>query len=195
MGKTWRKASEAFKPELAGDDDYGKQVPLARAIPLWGGCSGKGFSTVLFHETKKLSVGEWCAAVKAGKLKAAITRLKPVKAAGPWWALCDNECFLRAAKSAEAHKQAGVKLWRIPPKSPDLNPVEKFWSWLRRKLRAMDLADAVAKRPSLGKQEYKARVQGVLKSRKAQQVAANCATSFKKTCREVAQRKGAGSKG
>ena len=33
----WRKPSESFQPELAGDDAYGKQVPQARAIPLWGG--------------------------------------------------------------------------------------------------------------------------------------------------------------
>ena len=43
----------------------------------------------------------------------------------------------------------------IPPRSTDLRPVEKFWSWLRRKLRAMDLKDAVAKRPVLGKMAYK----------------------------------------
>ena len=47
----WRKPSESFQPELVGDDAYGKQVPQARAIPLWGGCSAGGFAIVdfLYH--------------------------------------------------------------------------------------------------------------------------------------------------
>ena len=32
----WREPSERCSPELAGDDDYGNQVPLARAVPMWG---------------------------------------------------------------------------------------------------------------------------------------------------------------
>ena len=48
----WRKPSERCSPELAGDGDYGNQVPLARAVPMWGGCSPGGFSVVLFHKFK-----------------------------------------------------------------------------------------------------------------------------------------------
>ena len=33
----YRKKSEACTPELAGDDPYAKQVPMNRAIPMWGG--------------------------------------------------------------------------------------------------------------------------------------------------------------
>ena len=47
------------------------------------------------------------------------------------------------------------------------------------------MQDAVASRPAA----YKQRVRNVLKSKKAQQVAANCATSLKKTCKEVVQKK------
>ena len=44
------------------------------------------------------------------------------------------------------------------PKSPDLNPVEMFWGWLRKKLRSMDLEDLRKKRRPLGKTAYTARV-------------------------------------
>ena len=46
------------------------------------------------------------------------------------------------------------------PKSPDLNPVEMFWGWLRKKLRSMDLEDLRKKRRPLGKTAYTARVNG-----------------------------------
>eukprot|EP00973_Karenia_brevis_P035096 4842249-Karenia_brevis.AAC.1 len=79
----WRKPSEAIHPQLAGDDEYAKQVPLSRALPMWGGCSAGGFSVILFHQSKKCSVSEWVAAVSKGKLTSAIKALKPVRAHGP----------------------------------------------------------------------------------------------------------------
>ena len=87
----------------------------------------------------------------------------------------------------------GVKLWHIPPRSPDLNPVERFWSWLKKKLRGMDLADAVDGRPLLGKMAYKARVRRVIKSKKAQDVAKSHANSLRNVCKVVLKKKGAAS--
>ena len=127
----WRKPAEAALPELAGDDPYGQQVPLGRAVPMWGGISGGGFAIVTLHKKKKLTADEWAGYVKAGKLRGAIKRIKPVKPHGPWAVLCDNEGFLNAAKTSAAHRVAKVMLWRVPPRCPDLNPVEKFWGWLR----------------------------------------------------------------
>ena len=135
---------------------------------------------MLVHSTKKLTSEEWAAAVDGGKLKDAIKSLRPIEANGPWKVLCDNEGFLNTALSGAAHKRAGVKLWRIPAKSPDLNPIEKFWSWLRRKLRAIDLTDITKKRPVLSKMAYKARVRAVCRSKAAQRVAKACAAGLKK---------------
>ena len=191
----WRQQDEATSPALAGNDPHGKQVPLSRAVPLWGGVSAGGFAIVLFHQSKKLSTPEWVQAVSTGKLSKAITSLSPVKPAGPWWVLCDNETFLNARKTQRAYRDAGVNLWQIPPRSPDLNPVEKFWSWLRRKLRALDLKDAVAKRPVLGKMAYKSRVRSVCSSQQAQRVAKACARGLRKVCEEVVRNKGAATRG
>ena len=82
----------------------------------------------------------------------------------------------------------------MPPKSPDLNPVEKFWAFLRRRLRMRDLADLKAKRKPLSKTAYKARVRVVCSAAKAQQVAKNCSRSLRKTCLEVIAKHGAASK-
>jgi hypothetical protein len=88
-----------------------------------------------------------------------------------------------------------VTLWKIPAKSPDLNPVERFWAWLRKKLRSMDLADAMAKRRVLGRTAYTARVRRVATSKTAQRVAAACARGLRKVCQEVVAKKGAATRG
>ena len=89
-----------------------------------------------------------------------------------------------------AHKKAKVRLWQIPAKSPDFNPVEKFWAWLRKKLGKMDLDDLVNDRPVPGATAYKERVRRVLKSPKAQQVAKNIFRGFRKTALDIQKRRG-----
>ena len=191
----WRKPSEAVSPHLAGADPYGKYVPMDRAVPMWGGVSGGGFSIVLFHATKKMSTDEWVSAVRANKLRDAIRDVKPVKPRGPWFVICDNEGFLRARAAQAQYARIHVQLWKIPPGSPDLNPVERFWAWLRTALRQLDLQDAVAKRPVLGKAAYKERIKRICKSKRAQSVAVNIAGGLKKVCLEVVANKGAASRG
>ena len=42
----------------------------------------------------------------------------------------------------------------MPAKSPDLNPIEMFWGWVRRQLRLKDLEDMRQKLPTLEKTAY-----------------------------------------
>ena len=185
----WRKAGEAAQPELSGDAPYSHQVPLERAVPLWGGVSEGGFAIVFCHPRKKTNSIEWSRAVNGGKLAGAIRSVNKHRRRGPWQVLCDNESFL--AKSAAAHERASVSLWRVPPKSPDLNPVEKYWSWLRRRLRSLDLKDVAAGRPVPGKTAYIQRVRAVCRSRQSQKVARACALGLRRVCQEVLRKKGA----
>ena len=97
----------------------------------------------------------------------------------------------RYKKCMKACARKRVKLWFVPPRSPDLNPVERFWAWLRKELRRRDLDDLRSKRPVLGKTAYKQRVRNVFRSQKAQQAAKNLAKSFKKTCQKVVRLRGA----
>ena len=102
----YRKTSESFKDELADDDTYSNQIPLSRAIPLWGGCSEGGFAVVAIHSRKKFNGKEWSQVVKQGKLTAAIKALHPVEAEGPWHVLCDNESFLDTNLADVQHCEA-----------------------------------------------------------------------------------------
>ena len=187
----WRKPSEAASPDLAGEDSYAKQIPMGRAVPLWGGISAHGVAEILVHKTKKCQVDEWVAAVTHGKMMAALRKLRPHKLTRPWRILCDNEHFLTARPSKEAYEAKGIHLWQIPPRSPDLNPIEKFWGWLRRELRRRDLKDWEAKRPALGRTAYRARLRAVLRTKKTQAVAARYAGNLMTVCKLVQKNKGA----
>ena len=59
----------------------------------------------------------------------------------------------------------------------------------------MGLADALAKRPVLGKTANRARVRRVIKSAKSQTVAGNFAKGLRATCKRVVAAKGAAVKG
>lgn len=197
FGETYiyRKLSEAFDPELSGDSEYGKQAPMKRALAMWAGCSQGGLAVVCFHDSKKIRPDEWARAVRKGKLVKAIKALKPVNTKGPWHVLSDNEHFLSSPSAVAAHKAARVKMWHIPSNSPDMNPAERCWAWLKKKMRAMDLADAIAGRPVLSKKAYKARLLRVINSKKCQNVCAKIAGSLKKVCQEIVRKKGAASSG
>ena len=81
-----------------------------------------------------------------------------------------------------------------PPRSPDLNPVERIWAWLRKALRSRDQADLAAKRPALTKTAFKARVQAICKTKRAQKVAKKLARMLRTVCQDVVAKQGAASK-
>jgi transposase len=47
----------------------------------------------------------------------------------------DNASFHRKKKLYPLSEKAGVRLVFLPPYSPNLNPIEHFWAWLKRHLR------------------------------------------------------------
>ena len=44
----------------------------------------------------------------------------------------DNASFHSKKRLFRAAQNAGCKLLFLPPYSPELNPIEKFWAWLKR---------------------------------------------------------------
>ena len=86
-------------------------------------------------------------------------------------------------------------MWRIPARSPDLNPVEKFWAYLRRRLQQMDLRDLASRRPPVNKTALRARVRQIVSQKKSQNVAKNLVAGLMKTCKAVKKNKGAAVRG
>lgn len=190
----YRKANEMSKPELCGGDKYDKQVPYARQCPMWGGIGAAGFGLVMFHHFRKVDTVEWVDSVESGELKAAC-REASGKTNGPWMILCDNETFLTTAASKAAHAKMRVELWHVPPRSPDLNPVELFWAKVRLWLRQMDLKDLRARRAPVHKTALKERVRRLLRTDKARRAAKNIFGLLHKKARLVCKAKGGAIRG
>ena len=47
----------------------------------------------------------------------------------------DNAAFHRKTQLLSIAREQGYHLIFLPPYSPGLNPIEKFWSWLKRHLK------------------------------------------------------------
>jgi transposase len=51
--------------------------------------------------------------------------------------IMDNATFHRKKALRSIAERFGLRVIFLPPYSPDLNPIEKFWSWLKGKLRSV----------------------------------------------------------
>lgn len=49
--------------------------------------------------------------------------------------ILDNATFHRKSTLSDLALKCGCQILFLPPYSPDLNPIEKMWAWLKRKLR------------------------------------------------------------
>ena len=77
---------------------------------------------------------------------------------GPWHIIADNESFLKARGSQSENARISVHLWHIPPRSPDLKPMERVWAYRRRRLQDIDFGDLASRRPPVNKTALRARV-------------------------------------
>jgi len=64
--------------------------------------------------------------------------------------IMDNASFHKSKKTKELIERAGCELIFLPPYSPDLNPIEKVWANLKKKIRSHleklhSLSDAIDK--------------------------------------------------
>jgi transposase len=49
----------------------------------------------------------------------------------------DNAAFHRSKKVKETIEHTGCKLIYLPPYWPDLNPIEHYWAYLKKKVKDM----------------------------------------------------------
>jgi len=49
--------------------------------------------------------------------------------------IVDNAAIHKSEETKQLIEGAGSKLMFLPPYSPDLNPIEHYWAWLKKKIR------------------------------------------------------------
>ena len=125
------------------------------------------------------------------KRRSLIAPVAPGRHEGPRRLLCDNESFMAGNECKKEYRKRNIQLLNIPPRSPDFNPIESFWGWLRQAMRRRDLEDLRNKRPALGKTAWMCRLKRLLKTQKAQNVAKKKFQNFKKVCKVVYKKNGA----
>ena len=159
----WRTPAEYADPDLAGADSYVAQVPMARVVAMWGGISEGGCSEIICHKPQKFNSEECLGAFMSGKINAALRSVKPI-GKRLWKALRDKEKFLHSKACQKALAAREIDLWFLPPRSPDLKPMERFRSWPRKELRRRDPKHLHAKKPVpvLGRMAFRKRVGGIM---------------------------------
>ena len=86
-----------------------------------------------------------------------------------------------------------LPLAEVSQPARQVNPVERFWAWLRIRLRDMDMADLQARRKPIQRFALKARVRASLRTQGAQRVARRMFLSLRDTCAEAKRKRGAAS--
>lgn len=51
--------------------------------------------------------------------------------------IMDNATFHKSKRTQDLIEKAGCKLIFLPPYSPDLNPIEKYWAWFKAQIKSM----------------------------------------------------------
>ena len=49
--------------------------------------------------------------------------------------IIDNASFHKGGRIEQMIEEAGCEVWYLPPYSPDLNKIERCWSWLKSRIR------------------------------------------------------------
>lgn len=51
--------------------------------------------------------------------------------------ILDNASFHKSVESQKLVEEAGCRILFLPPYSPDLNPIEKYWANMKTKVREL----------------------------------------------------------
>jgi hypothetical protein len=125
-GRVYRKKSEAGDPRFhggkAGTYQQGKRVGV------FGVLAG-GVLKVAFLKRGRLN---------AGNFAAVTTKNFRIWLAGRAALVLDGEKCMHGTKATEALEKMKVKVEKLPPASPDFNPVENAWAELAKRLKTTD---------------------------------------------------------
>ena len=142
-GKVWRKWSEGLQYTTTGSKDLagGRRVHFLVTIAYHGG--------VIVAEPYEKMTGEYFANFVARKLPQAFinARMSSRSSRIQKVFVMDNDPCQNSKVAWEALKDIGATLLRIPPRSPDLNPIENIFNNVKRALQEEALRKTITYEP------------------------------------------------
>lgn len=128
QGRVWRKRSEGLQITTKGSKDLagGKRIHFIVAIAF-----GKG--VILAEQYEKMNAEYF-----ASFIRRNFPNLFEIAGKGAHDAkvfVMDNDPSQTSAKARVAMEELGVTMQKIPPRSPDLNPIENMFHEVRKRLK------------------------------------------------------------
>ena len=177
-GKVWRKKSEGLAPGCttkgSREGDGGRQAKFFVAISYDQG-------VILAHQYQKLNGASFAEFVRDN---FANLFQKCGKMTSTW--LQDGDPSQNSAKSQKAQAEVGADLFRIPPRSPEFNPIENVFAFVKKELRENAIRDHIEKESF---EEFASRVKKTLYSSDIEKIN-NIIGSYGKRLSQVILRKG-----
>jgi transposase len=115
----WAPSTERVYGEISGKR-------FARESFIAARCDSKVFAPLCFQGTcNTLLFNMWVEHFLAPQLRPGQI------------VILDNATFHKSLVAKKLIERAGCKILFLPPYSPDLNPIEKFWAWFKSKVRSV----------------------------------------------------------
>ena len=142
-GKVWRKRSEGLQYTTTGSKDLegGRRVHFLVALSYHGG--------VIVAVPYEKMTGEYFANFVARKVPQAFinARMSSCSSQIQTVFVMDNDPCQNSKVAWKALKDIGATLLRIPPGSPDLNPIENIFNNVKRALQEDTLRKTITYEP------------------------------------------------
>lgn len=132
-GVVWvqRPIGKATDPEY-----FSTKEPHPARLSIWGCFSARGVGKLFFYRVV-MDAKLFKVALRTCLIPSALNLYKN----DPWWFLQDNDPKHKALITTNYLFSLGVQCLDFPPYSPDLNPIENVWSYLKRRVEARNCKD------------------------------------------------------
>ena len=100
---------------------------------IWGGISRKGKTSLHIYRLdnkEKVNKETYIQCLEENLLESMDRK----HGEGHWRLLQDNAKPHAAKDTQEFLKDEGIKIIKHPPHSPDLNPIEQIWAWMKQEI-------------------------------------------------------------
>ena len=150
MRGTYRKRQSTLSSAHVKPSKAQKQNTGARSVMI--ACAVGSGRILMWHEVKGAWNGDAAATMYGGPLRTNLQRAAPRKRA--WDVMEDNDpSGYKSRKAVAAKEVAGIRTISLPPRSPDLNPLDySIWAEINKRMRLQEKKWPASKRED--RQDY-----------------------------------------